>query len=777
MLHRAVSRLRRSAPAAPPRAETDAVVVLERASWARAGTIAVRGWAYVEGADALAVDSLLAVGAGGEVVATAAVTRVHDEIADLHPGDKRSSHANAVFEAELDLGTWRRGRIVVDVVAREGGRLVRRPFATRPPGAPARHLRASGVAEGSNTRLTWSKTDGLVLVRASVTAALARVEGDAGALVVEVEARSADGLALLGEAPGSVLRRIESVVEKGVVRARITVEEAPSARQVLVATLPDGSTARVLRRAEQRAAAIADGGLRVASRASGVTEIRCGAVLAVSELDVTASRVTIVGRVEGLPADAVLEVRGPRGRVQVDLAARSGETVLTIPTSVCGWLGTNIPLPAGRYQLWVVSGKEEVPVELAEDLLEPVGVWAGSDVLRVRVLRGQGDRMLIESAAPLADDERSDRAQAVLEHRYATSTSQPRRLAYFECYYGTSATDSARAIHDELRRRGSDLELVWGVADLSVAVPEGGRGVLRGSREWWEVLAQARFLTFNAGLPYGLRRRSGQTVVQTWHGTPFKRLGSDRPGFGQDRQGSAATAASVARWDALLAGNPHSADVFGRVWGYDGPIVQLGYPRNDALAGADAAEVARVRRALGIEDDRLVVLYVPTWRDGNRVMDQFLDTDEVVRGLGRKVTVLVRGHMNISGWATRIGGRDVLDVTGYPEINDLFLAADVAVTDYSSIMFDYSVTGKPLVFLAPDLDDYRDRRRGTYLDLEESGPGPVVRSTAAVVRVLRDLETTQTQFAARYAAWRAAYNPLDDGRAAARVVDALYDER
>jgi len=115
-----------------------------------------------------------------------------------------------------------------------------------------------------------------------------------------------------------------------------------------------------------------------------------------------------------------------------------------------------------------------------------------------------------------------------------------------------------------------------------------------------------------------------------------------------------------------------------------------------------------------------------------------------------------------------------VDVTDYPEINDLFLAADVTITDYSSIMFDFSVTSKPLIFFAPDLEDYRDRRRGTYFDLAEKGPGPVVSTTDEVVDALADLPSVRARYAERYADWQATYNPRDDGHAAARVVDAVF---
>ncbi|WP_317451801.1 CDP-glycerol glycerophosphotransferase family protein [Microbacterium sp. NIBRBAC000506063] len=117
----------------------------------------------------------------------------------------------------------------------------------------------------------------------------------------------------------------------------------------------------------------------------------------------------------------------------------------------------------------------------------------------------------------------------------------------------------------------------------------------------------------------------------------------------------------------------------------------------------------------------------------------------------------------------------MIDVTGFPETSLLLLAADALVTDYSSVMFDFSVTGKPMYFLVPDLEHYRGKLRGFYFDLAERAPGPLVRSQSELVEALgqRGLEDA---YAERYAAWRRQFNAHDDGRSAERVVDRIIDQ-
>ena len=105
----------------------------------------------------------------------------------------------------------------------------------------------------------------------------------------------------------------------------------------------------------------------------------------------------------------------------------------------------------------------------------------------------------------------------------------------------------------------------------------------------------------------------------------------------------------------------------------------------------------------------------------------------------------------------------------------LLLAADALITDYSSVMFDYSVTGKPMYFLVPDMERYRGELRGFYFDLAERAPGPLVRSQAELVQALDDREVP-VAYEKRYAAWRAQFNRRDDGKAAERVVSRILDQ-
>jgi CDP-glycerol glycerophosphotransferase len=171
------------------------------------------------------------------------------------------------------------------------------------------------------------------------------------------------------------------------------------------------------------------------------------------------------------------------------------------------------------------------------------------------------------------------------------------------------------------------------------------------------------------------------------------------------------------------------------------------------------------------------VLYTPTFRDDSvfaeRPFELGLDTDAFAAALGSDHVLLLRLHYLVREELPPPTHAAVRDVSSHPDVSELYLAADVLVTDYSSSMFDFAVTGRPIAFLAYDLEDFQHRVRGFYFDLADEAPGPLVDTTEELVGVLRDLEGVRTRYAERYARFRERYCHLEDGRATDRVVGRL----
>jgi CDP-glycerol glycerophosphotransferase len=367
---------------------------------------------------------------------------------------------------------------------------------------------------------------------------------------------------------------------------------------------------------------------------------------------------------------------------------------------------------------------------------------------------------------------------------YPARLKEPMRDAVlFVSWNGRQCTDNPLGIADELRRRGDRRERVWVVDDWSVPVPAGDTAVLAGSQEYYEALARCRYVVSNDAMPAHFRKRDGQIYLQTWHGTPLKKIGFDidRPRFASAAAHVGELSQDVAKWDLLLSQNPFSTPIFRRAFGFDGEICVCGYPRDDPLGRADPAAAARTRERLGLPAGKRVVLYAPTWRDnqfyasGRYRFDLRLDLEQARRELGEDHVFLVRGHHRV---ADDVPGEMppgfAVNVTAYPDIGDLFGVSDVLVTDYSAVMFDFAVTGKPILFFTYDLDAYRENLRGFYFDLEAEAPGPLLTTSGEVLDAIRNVDAVAAAHRGRYEAFAARYCPLDDGKAAARVCDRLF---
>ncbi len=348
------------------------------------------------------------------------------------------------------------------------------------------------------------------------------------------------------------------------------------------------------------------------------------------------------------PDDLVFELRGPLGSVPGTVEWKRRGFTLEIGLQASFWNGPVAPLSIGMYKLWAGTGTDPVAVRLAPEPIADLPTEFESTKLNATLTRTGKDVPSVHVDPPLRADEAGPYAFARQQTRYWNTPSTLDGSVYFESFYGRSATDSPRAIHEELVRRGTDRTLYWTVADYSVQLPEGATPLLWRSREWFEVLSQASYFFHNCGAPIPLRKhkRPGQTVVQTWHGTPLKLLGNDRP-VNRDRANYKKIQVGLSSdWDYLLAQNTYAAEIFRDAYFYDGPLLELGYPRNDTLATTSADEVARIRAGLGIAPDKKVVLYAPTWRDGEGHIVGYLDLEWLTRQLGPDYVFLLRGHTN-----------------------------------------------------------------------------------------------------------------------------------
>lgn len=338
---------------------------------------------------------------------------------------------------------------------------------------------------------------------------------------------------------------------------------------------------------------------------------------------------------------------------------------------------------------------------------------------------------------------------------------------FFESFHGRNVSCNPAAIDRELTRRVPRLRRVWSVIDASVPVPEGAEAVQIGTPAWRTARDEADLVVINDWVEDDWRPRRDQFLLQTWHGTPLKRIALGRRP--RTPRLFAAVVKQSSRWSAMLAQSASASGVLRRSYAVSAPMWVEGYPRNDVIALGDDEGV---RDALGVTTPK-VALFAPTWRDDALDSPDLLDVADLADRLGPQWTVLVRGHARTIGLRPDALGDRVLDVTRVPDVSPLLATADVLITDYSSVMFDFSASGRPMVFFVPDQETYATTTRGFYWDLAPRAPGPLVTTTPDCARAVLSAESDQALWAKRYAAWRSEFNPLDDGQASRRVVDRL----
>jgi CDP-glycerol glycerophosphotransferase len=249
----------------------------------------------------------------------------------------------------------------------------------------------------------------------------------------------------------------------------------------------------------------------------------------------------------------------------------------------------------------------------------------------------------------------------------------------------------------------------------------------------------------------------------------------DRPGA-EERIDFEALLRRVARWDFSISQNAFTTEHWERAYPGTYESLEVGYPRNDVLANATGADVARIRSSLGIEPGRRTLLYAPTHREYEKEYVPKLDLAALADAIGHDFVIMARLHYFYGSdphlSELHAQGR-ILDVASHQSIEELCLAADVLVTDYSSIMFDYAVLDRPIVIHASDWETYRSSR-GTYFDLMEQPPGVVARTEGELIEALRSGAASGPEAAGLRAAFRARFCSLDDGHAAERVVRRVW---
>ncbi|MFG6147964.1 CDP-glycerol glycerophosphotransferase family protein [Halobacillus sp. B23F22_1] len=363
-----------------------------------------------------------------------------------------------------------------------------------------------------------------------------------------------------------------------------------------------------------------------------------------------------------------------------------------------------------------------------------------------------------------------------------------RNLVVFESFHGKQYSDSPRAIYEYMDKNYPSYSLIWSAdrRHYEEFLERGLPVVRRFSLKWLLVMTRAKYWVTNTRLPNWLPKPKETEYVQTWHGTPLKRLAADMeevhmPGTNTLKYKSNFIK-EANKWDYLVAPNEYSSNIFRSAFLFSKNMIESGYPRNDYLYQENNQEaIDHIKESLNLPLDKKVVLYAPTWRDnqfyqrGKYKFDLSLDLQKMREDLGEEYVVVLRMHYLIAenfdlgpfeGFA--------YDFSKHEDIRDLYLISDILITDYSSVFFDYANLRRPIIFYVYDIDEYRDSLRGFYLDLEKEAPGPLAKTTNEVIDSIKEFERNNYELGESFEAFYDRFCSWEKGESSKRVVETVF---
>lgn len=327
----------------------------------------------------------------------------------------------------------------------------------------------------------------------------------------------------------------------------------------------------------------------------------------------------------------------------------------------------------------------------------------------------------------------------------------------FESMWGRNYSCNPQALYEYIDENYPGFECIWALNDARIPIKGKGKRVIRGSLEYYYYLATSKYLVNNVNFPNDYVKRKGQVEIQTMHGTPLKTLGLDVVSDFPTQALREQYIEKNQRWDYLIVQGKFMEEKAYPMFRFSKKLLKTGYPRTDRLFGVGKERVEELRKELGLPQGKKVILYTPTWRVKSR-FDMKLEIEEMREALSDDYVLLIRlHHFCADGYTVPADNEFVFDFTKYNYIEDLYLVSDILITDYSSVMFDYALLGKPMVFFVYDIDEYCNKLRGLYVDFEEEAPGPICMTTAEVSEAIRTIDKPDDEVRARIDAFMDKY--------------------
>lgn len=362
------------------------------------------------------------------------------------------------------------------------------------------------------------------------------------------------------------------------------------------------------------------------------------------------------------------------------------------------------------------------------------------------------------------------------------------KTIYFESFHGTQFSDNPKAIYEWMKQEYPEYHLVWGVnkGQEKPFRDEKVSYVLRFSIKWFLTMPRAAVWVINTRTPLWLTKNKKTIYLQTWHGTPLKKIGRDIesisiPGYTKESYDQSFTEESK-RWNYLVSPNFYSTEIFKGAFDFHGPVLEIGYPRNDILTKSKDNPVikTKLKEKMGLPTNKRIILYAPTWRetanrkDGKYSFDTEFPFDDVMESVDENTLVLVRMHYLVAKEIdfTQLDER-IIDVSESYDMSELLAISDLLITDYSSSFFDYAITDSPILFFMPDKKNYEEEIRGFYFPIEDCLPGPIAETKKELIDRITQWHSNEAIKNKNYEQFKDEFTSLEKGNASKYIAETI----
>ena len=397
--------------------------------------------------------------------------------------------------------------------------------------------------------------------------------------------------------------------------------------------------------------------------------------------------------------------------------------------------------------------------------------------LELSLYRGVNGNIRLKSAQVWKANESTQQKRKALTAKnypkYRKEKINNKRII-FESMWGAKYSCNPQHLYEYIDKNYPEFECIWSLNDEHTPIKGNGIRVRRGSQEYYKYLATAKYFVNNVNFETDYVKRDGQIEIQTMHGTPLKTLGLDVKGDFPNESSKRLYLEKNGRWNYLTVQGQFMENKAYDCFNFDKEILKYGYPRTDVLFNVTDQKREDIKKSLGLPLDKKIILYTPTWRSRGS-FDMQLDLDKMREKLSDEYILLVRlHHLCAPKDSVEADNKFIFDLHSYRCVEDLYIISDILITDYSSVMFDYALLDKPMLFFTYDLEDYRDNLRGLYVDIEEEAPGPLLFDTDEVIAAIDDIDAQMDKCADKISAFKEKYLNYENGDSCKRIVEEVF---